>query len=674
MPWPNSSFFSYLCSVNRIHSKMKEKKYNHSFAARLSRWVLIVLLVVMAGLSYMSYYFTKESMVEISGRSFHGSIQSSDRAINVVMSDVAGAVRNNIYDIENNLTRPDQMQAIVERIVRQNPRIRGCGISFIDNYYPQKGRWFSPYAWRNDSMQVVSRQLGSADYDYLSNEWFVEAVANDSACWSKPFFDGQDAKTPLVAYMYPVHDQQGHVVAIVGADFSLDLMTRILQEQDSIFNHDSWMFLEGIGVFQSYVLSRDGTYITHPDQKRIQNGNYFIHIKDGDESGMAEKVINEMREGKKSTEETEEVLMVNRKETYLFYAPLTDTDWILTVAVPASALDFFGQIVGFVMLVLILFMLIITFIICYLTIKHTTKPLKLLAETADKVAQGQFDTPLPDIKYRDEIHQLRDSFENMQQSLTTYVDELKTTTTAKASIENELKIAHSIQMSMLPKTYPAFPNRNDIDIFGQVMPAKAVGGDLYDFFIRDEKLFFCIGDVSGKGVPASLVMAVTRSLFRNIALHTTEPHQIVMGINESLTDNNETDMFVTLFVGVLNLTTGSLSYSNAGHDMPLLLSGDEVSLLPCDPNVPAGVMPGWSFTCQQLQVKAGTIIFLYTDGLNEAEDNSHQQFGMDRVLQTAKTVCRHPKELIETMTVAVQKFVNNAEQSDDLTMFAIQKK
>ena len=160
---------------------MKEKKYNRSFAARMSRWVILVLLVMMGGLSYLLYNLNKWTIVEICATSFHGSMMLSDRSIGSVMSDVSGAVRNNIHDIEGHLRQPDQMQAIVERIVTQNPRIRSCGISFIESYYPQKGRWFCPYAWRNDSLQLVARQLGGADYDYLSTKWFKDAVARDSA-------------------------------------------------------------------------------------------------------------------------------------------------------------------------------------------------------------------------------------------------------------------------------------------------------------------------------------------------------------------------------------------------------------------------------------------------------------------------------------------------------------
>ncbi len=649
---------------------MEEKKYNHSFATRLSRWVILVLLIMMGGLSYLLYGF-KDIVVDASANSFHVGMRSSDRAINNLMSDVAVAVKNNLFDIERHLKEPDQMQAIMERIVTQNPRIRSCGISFVDNYYPQMGRWFCPYAWRTDSMQIMTKQLGSADYDYLSTKWFKSATARDSAYWSEPFFDGQDAKTPLVAYLYPIRDQQGSVVAILGADLSLDFMTQILEEQDSIFDHENWTIP---GLLQSFVLASNGTYITHPDHRRIQKGNFFVHVKDADESGLAEKIVNEIKERKTSNDETEEVVMVNRKESYVFYSPLTGTDWMLMVTIPVFGLDMFGVVIGILILLIIVVVLLVTFLVCFLTIKRTANPLKQLADAADKVAQGEFDTPLPTVKHRDEICQLRDSFENMQHSLTEYIENLKMTTSAKASMENELKIAHGIQMSMLPKTYPAFPNRDDIDIFGQVTPAKAVGGDLYDFFIRDEKLYFCIGDVSGKGVPGSLVMAVTRSLFRNIAAHTTEPEQVVMGINDSLCDNNEPNMFVTFFVGVIDLATGNMDYCNAGHDQPLLLTDGEVGLLPCDPNLPAGVLPEWNYSRQQIQLKRGATLFLYTDGLNEAEDIDHQQFEMERVMETAKAAGNSPQELIAAMTAAVGQFVGGAEQSDDLTMLAIQKK
>ena len=651
---------------------MKKDKYKYSFARRLTRWVMLVLFIMMTGLAYISYLMTKSLMVETSADAFYNSIQSSGKSITDAMSDISVAVENNIFDVERNISQPGQLQAIMERIVAHNPRIRSCGISFIENYFPKKGRSFCPYAWRNDSLEVEGRPIEGAAASYLEADWFRDAVAADSAYWSEPFFDSRDNKTPLVAYMYPIHDQKGKVVAILGADMSLDFMTHLLGQDNSFLERVWALPLSDDGLFRSYILSRDGTYITHPDQRRILKGNFFTHIKDSDTPGVAQKTIRKLSNGEKSTGETDLDVRVNRIKTYLFFAPLEGTNWMFTVAVPKMSLDMMGNLIGFLMLLVAAFVLLVTFFVCRLAIRRAARPLKQLAATADKVADGQFDTPLPEIKSRDEIHLLRDSFENMQHSLTTYVEELKSTTAAKASMESELKIAHDIQMSMLPKTYPAFPDRHDIDIYGQVKPAKAVGGDLYDFFIIDEKLLFCIGDVSGKGGPASLVMAVTRSLFRNIAAYTREPDQIMIALNDALSSNNETGMFVTILLGVLDLATGQMSFTNAGHNPPLQLIGDGVGVLPCDANIPAGVMSGWAYTVQHLQLKAGDMVFLYTDGLNEAEDLSHNQFGMERMLQVAKVTIRQPQSLIEAMTTSASLFVGDAEQSDDMTMLAIQ--
>jgi sigma-B regulation protein RsbU (phosphoserine phosphatase) len=327
-----------------------------------------------------------------------------------------------------------------------------------------------------------------------------------------------------------------------------------------------------------------------------------------------------------------------------------------------------------VLLILIGLAMLVTRIAGRIIIKRTAKPLRKLAESADEVAKGNFSVPLPMIKHNDEIRLLRDSFEGMQHSLKEYIKELKETTASKATIENELKVAHDIQMSMLPKTFPPYPERDDVDIFGMLTPAKEVGGDLFDFYIRDEKLFFCIGDVSGKGIPASLVMAMTRSLFRNISLHVSEPNVIVKALNAAVADGNDTNMFVTLFLGVLDLQTGVLQYCNAGHNSPLLI-GKDVIMLDCDSNVPIGIMEDWTFIRQEIQMEPQATIFLYTDGLNEAEDSMHAQFGEDRIIRVAESQFAtgpiKPTDIVNQMQEAVHRFVDEAEQSDDLTMLAI---
>ena len=240
----------------------------------------------------------------------------------------------------------------------------------------------------------------------------------------------------------------------------------------------------------------------------------------------------------------------------------------------------------------------------------------------------------------------------------------------KHRLEGELKVARGIQMSMIPKIFPPYPERGDIDMFAAVVPAKEVGGDLYDFYIRDEKLFFCIGDVSGKGVPASLVMAVTRSLFRTVSAHEKSPQRIVTTMNDSMSDMNESNMFVTFFCGVLDLQNGHLRYCNAGHNAPVLVKADGNAELPVVPNLPLGIMPGMNFVEQEADLECGTGLFLYTDGLNEAENPVHGQFGEERMMNILQAGVES-RVLIDTIRNAVHAFADGAPQSDDLTMLYI---
>lgn len=241
----------------------------------------------------------------------------------------------------------------------------------------------------------------------------------------------------------------------------------------------------------------------------------------------------------------------------------------------------------------------------------------------------------------------------------------------KERIGSELLIARNIQMGMLPKTFPPSPDCKEVTIYGSLEPAKEVGGDLYDFHVQNDHLLFCVGDVSGKGVPASLMMAVTRSLFRTVSYQTEQPDEIMKRINDSLSEMNENLLFVTFFVGILDLKTGHLSYSNAGHCAPVII-GSTLSTLKMDTNIPLGIMSGWDYTKQECHIDPGSIIFLYTDGLNEAQDAVYNQFGEERMMaELEKMGSATPRQLIDHMSAEIHRFENGTEQSDDLTMLAI---
>jgi sigma-B regulation protein RsbU (phosphoserine phosphatase) len=227
---------------------------------------------------------------------------------------------------------------------------------------------------------------------------------------------------------------------------------------------------------------------------------------------------------------------------------------------------------------------------------------------------------------------------------------------------------------MLPKIFPPFADRSDLNIYGMVRPAKEIGGDLYDFYVRHDKLFFCVGDVSGKGVPASLVMATIRSLFRSITAHVEQAHEVLIQMNDTLTEQNDQNMFVTLFVGILDLKTGELSYCNAGHNAPLIIRGEkaEVHTMEVQANLPVGISLGYSYVEQKMHLTYGDTLFLYTDGLTEAENIRHEQFGEQRMEKALNaSLALRPREIVDAMDAQVTAFVGGAEQSDDLTLMAV---
>ena len=668
--------------------KKNQNPYPRSFAKRLTWRIMLTLFIVMGIISAIivciCWAITLTSVSGITDR----QLEYKTKTVEQILTEVYVATVNTVPDIEDNLHRPDRMQGVMKRIVELNPHIRSCGISFRENYYPQKGRWFCPYAQRRDSDSIVILQtIGGLKQDYLNEAWFQEAMKAKEGYWSKPFFDGTDQKTPLVAYLVPIRDERDSTVAVLGVDLSLDYLADDISNEFFSFNSrkDGWSAEKNIYYF---VSDSTGTYLVHPDKNRIVNQNYndIAKLTASPSDDYLGQILMKHESGHLMTDGRGNDLVIDGEKVMVNFKSLEHTPWTMFMVLPTFFVDVIFYILGGLLLFFILIGLIVVFFAGRRGIKKSSEPLRQLALSANEVAKGNFDTHLPKIKSRDEIHQLRDSFENMQQSLTLYVNELRDTTAQKAAMESELKIAHDIQMSMLPKTFPPYPERDDIDIYGMLTPAKAVGGDLFDFYIRDEKLFFCIGDVSGKGIPASMFMAVTRSLFRNISAHVVLPEHIAYALNNALTEGNETNMFVTLFTGVLDLATGHLHYCNAGHNAPLLVGCDvedsvphadpQVRELPCLPNLPLGIMGEFQFEAQEVDLDPDTTIFLFTDGLNEAENAFHEQFGDERIMEVANRLLaqreHQPINITYEMFQAVHNFVNGAEQSDDLTMLAIQ--
>ncbi|MBQ6228850.1 MAG: SpoIIE family protein phosphatase [Prevotella sp.] len=328
------------------------------------------------------------------------------------------------------------------------------------------------------------------------------------------------------------------------------------------------------------------------------------------------------------------------------------------------------QIVKYGMVVFVVGLTLL-FVACTIAIYQMVKPLKMFTESAVSIAEGNLDTPLPKIHSQDELLQLRNAFEYMQSSLKQHIDDLKTTTASQQRLQSELVIAHDIQMGMIPTI---FPDRDDLDLFASMTPAKEVGGDLYDFIVEGDELFFIIGDVAGKGVPASLYMAVTRTLFRNLASNYQSAANIMREMNHAIASTNDSLIFVTAFIGVLDLKTHHLTYCNAAHNAPAVQTAQgDCYLLEVETNLPIGIEDHFNYEDQQVPFPENTSLLLYTDGLTEAmyiaSDGSRRLFGEDRMLHDlSKNKSSSAIEVVDYLKQHVTVFADGTEQGDDLTL------
>jgi phosphoserine phosphatase RsbU/P len=304
--------------------------------------------------------------------------------------------------------------------------------------------------------------------------------------------------------------------------------------------------------------------------------------------------------------------------------------------------------------------------------RSISRPLANVTEMTKRIAGGDF-TQRIEIAAKNEIGTLAASFNEMTRRLNESIKHLKETTAAKERIESELQIAHEIQMSMVPKIFPPFPDRPEFDIFATLVPAKEVGGDLYDFFIiDDDHLCFAVGDVSGKGVPASLFMAVTKTLFRATAGNGGTPGEILARLNAELCRDNESCMFVTFFCAILNIRTGQVDYSNGGHNLPYYLHHDGISPLENAGGRALGLAEQSPYASGRMVLGPGEGLLLYSDGVTEAMNSSEALYSDQRLARFLASNRRSsPRQIIGDLVSDVRHFAGGAPQSDDITVLAL---
>ena len=595
------------------------ERLRHLLKSNSSLTVIIAAAVLLQTISAVQYYFTRNLLADELELRAESEMTAKAVVVKNALNMAENSLNGHLWDMKRNIAYPDSMYAAAAWVLRSHPNLQGCGIAFVPHFYPEKGRLYEPYVYRQlgrgGDDELVMKQVAGPDHDYTQMEFYEETTRSKSNRWTDPYYS-EITNSRIVSFCRPVFNEKRDIVAVFGLDIDLEWLSDTLN-----YRH----------IYPSsynMILTETGRVIASPkhesDKKRMKMEHVVRLINDStvkrspSKSGRSTVLPFEDLDGDKGQ---------------IFYATFKGTpSW---------------QIV----------------LVCY--DKEVFAKLKTMRRNSSiLMLVGLLIFGLIISRFAKNDRKLQKA------------------SLEKERIGSELRVASEIQQSMLPHSHT---QRDDVDIFGSLVPAREVGGDLFDYFIRDEKLFFCIGDVSGKGVPSAMVMGVIHSLFRAFSAHENNPARIMQAINEASCQGNDSNIFVTLFVGVLDLPTGNLRYCDAGQDAPFIMHNSQCIMHNCNPNLPVGVFDNVKYDVQETRLEPGCTLFLYTDGLTEAKcpattdllpkgpnSSVRRQFGIKRVEEVLIANCQlHPRQLLEAVSNRLHEFVGDTEQSDDLTMLAI---
>jgi sigma-B regulation protein RsbU (phosphoserine phosphatase) len=617
-----------------------------------------LIFAVTLGYNYYRSRIMLEKELEGNARNLAMSLVNR---VETVLTSVTKVTEGVARSLETGRYTEEELLSLLKATLENNPDIYGSGIAFEPFAFKASSRLYAPYYYREKGKIAFSRLEDSYKFvPYLYWDWYQIPRELNRLEWSEPYFDEGAGNIPMSTCSVPFCAQNGGtklLKGIVTADISLVSLTELVSS------------VKILKTGYAALLSRNGMVLAHPLKDAIMNETFFSIAEARNEPALREL-------GKKMVKgETGFILYKSLVgvRSWMYYAPIRSTGWTLAVVFPESELlENVTRLTISMSLMGLAGILLLTLAVISIA-RSITKPLRSLAAATHVMASGNFDLEIPPVNSNDEVGVLAQDFQMMKESLKEYIKNLTETTAAKERIQSELNVATDIQASLLPRLFPAFPDRPEFDIFASMDPAKEVGGDFYDFFFIDQNnLCFLIADVAGKGVPAALYMMVAKTLLKSEGQRLGEPGQILSYVNNILAADNDSCMFATVFCAILDTRTGEVRFSNAGHNPPLIIDSDGIRYLHLKSGFVLGPMEDTDYETERITMKPGDTLFLYTDGVNEATNFADELYGE---LQLLAALQNGPKgeleEIVHNIRTEVRRHANGAPQSDDVTMVAI---
>jgi sigma-B regulation protein RsbU (phosphoserine phosphatase) len=554
-----------------------------------------------------------------------------------------------------------QLLSLIRTNVESNPEIYGSCVAFEPYAFSAKTRFYAPYYYRKNGKIAFERLEKSYQHlPYLYWDWYQIPRELGGLEWSEPYFDEGAGNILMSTCSVPFYKELNgtrQFQGIATADISLDALTEYISS------------VKILRTGYAALLSRNGMMLAHPLKDAIMDETFFSIAEARNDPALRE-LGRKMVRGESDFVRYTNMVGVR---SWMYYTPIPSTGWTLAVVFPqAELLENVRRLTMTMAAMGIVGILLLTLAVIAIA-RTIIKPLHLLTAATDKIASGNFDVALPTPRSNDEVGVLTHDFQVMEQSLKEYIKNLTETTAAKERIQSELRVATDIQASLLPRTFPPFPEHPEFEIYASMVSAKEVAGDFYDFFFIDERnLCFLIADVSDKGVPAALYMMVAKTLLKTEGQRLGQPAKILSSVNNILAVNNERCMFTTVFCGILDIMTGEVRFANAGHNPPLVIDSQGVRYLTPKPGLMLGAVSDTVFVTERLTLKQNDTLFLYTDGVTEATNSESVLYGEERLLEALEKVRQdNATNMIQYISSDVAHHADTAPRSDDITMLAI---
>jgi sigma-B regulation protein RsbU (phosphoserine phosphatase) len=618
----------------------------------------VLIFAFTLGYNYYESRLILEQELENNARNLAMSLVNRVESELVSVTKVTEGVARSM---ETGRYTENELLARIRTTLEDNPRIYGAGIAFEPYAFRKANRLYAPYFYREKGKITFIRLEDSYQYvPYVYWDWYQIPRELGKLEWSEPYYDDGGANIAMATCSVPFYLDRGGtriLKGIVTSDIPLVSLTELISS------------VKILKTGYAALLSRNGMVLAHPLKDAIMNETFFSIAESRHDTSLRD-LGKKMVQGESGFVHYTSLVGV---KSWMYFAPIRSTGWTLAVVFPEEELVENVRKLSLTMAGMGLAGILLLTLAVYSIASSITKPLRSLAEATEVMASGNFDIELPVVRSNDEVGVLTSSFQLMVTSLKEYIKNLTETTAAKERIQSELKVATDIQASLLPRLFPAFPDRPEFDIFASMDPAKEVGGDFYDFFfIDDNNLCFLIADVADKGVPAALYMMVAKTLLKSEGQRLGEPAMILSYVNNILAADNESCMFATVFCAILDTGSGEVRFANAGHNPPLIIDSLGIRYLAPKHGFVLGPMPDSVYETEHLTLQKGDVLFLYTDGVTEAKNPEEELYGESRLLQALKDGSKDDlTDMIHTIRAEVTLHANGAPQSDDVTMVAI---